>query len=497
MCNRSNASNGKKHRVTTWADITTNELRTIEPLKPAEPCALPIMAVSPDRTVTDEQGNVLSFAEYVEQLPDLPRHLVVTFSSDRWLWELHERWKEDPRWTWAVMVQQKPRTKLRQHVTYYGFRHKHKRAFANPVLDASSFTKDYDAASLVHLGQWVREFCNTYGLKVRSSSAGIASQLLRHPMFYPEARRMVPRFVNDTARTHLPGPYYESYVDTTQRIEAAYYIDQEAAYHYAAQTTPLPNSNSIRAAGHTHGTGVYARAGGELYEREMRKHGLVQAEVIVPPPSHRDKFLPRVMRTPGRQLAWLWTNEIPLLESLGLRIVHLVSVWGTEEVDKRIVDYANWARDMSKRHPHLKALLLMPYGALGKRPDKLTIHRPGGDEDLLLAGQWIEGTSAQEVSVQTYTANALQLGLIQAHVRALSLDMARKLSERGDRVISVYADGIFVRLEGNTAPMFAPWRLKEENLEVHLAASLRVPVRARVQREYMAATIAAATITER
>lgn len=459
----------------------------VKPSNPAPPCKLSIVAVQADRTVVLEStGEILSFDDYCRALPYMTRHICVTFSPDMWLYLLHERWSHDPEWTWRVTVQRKPHHRHRQHVSYYGFRRKDRQSFTNLVLDASSVTNDLDT-DLIALGRWVREFCNSYGLHLRASAAGIASQLLRHPMFYSEARRAVPRFINSTARDHLPGPYYESYVDPAQRMTAAMYIDQQAAYHYAALTTPLPHANSTRASGLTRGNGIYARAGGDLYQREIRKYGLIHARVTVPTISAKQhKFLPRSLRTPGEHDLWIWTNELPYLESFGLRVQHLISVWGTHERDYGIVKYARWAQRVSRENPHMKALLLMPYGALGRRPETVEIHTPHGEDDLLLAGQWVEGTRSHEINVPTYTANALQLGLIQAHVRTLSLDMARQLSAHEQEVISIYADGIFIKLDDTkTIPLFAPWRLKEGNLEVHLSESLRIPVRQAVRREYL------------
>lgn len=465
--------------------------RTLQPMKAFHYCDLPIVAVMPDRSVIMERsGQIHDFEWYAYHLATgMERHLVVTFASDSWLWKLHNKFAQDPYWVWQVMVQQKPRAKMRQHVSYYGFRPaegKRREAFTNLVIDAGSFTNDVHA-DLIALGRWVRDFCNQHGIQMRSSAAGVAAQLLRHPMFYPEARRVVPRFINEKAREHLPGPFYESYADPAQRVTAAMYIDQETAYHYAAQTTPLPNANSIRMSGYTHTDGIYARAGGELYERELRKHGLVHAEATIPEiRPDRLRYLPREMRKPGRRKVWLWTNEIPYLKSFGLVIHHLISVWGTTQTDRQIKAYAQWARTEGKKDPRLKALLLMPYGTLGRRPEQIDIHSPGGKSDLLLAGRWIDGTRKRSVRSSTYTSNALQLGLIQAHVRCLSLDMARQLANQGKEVISVYADGIFIRLDDdNQLPMFAPWRLKEESLELHLSDSLRIPVRSAVRKKYV------------
>lgn len=462
--------------------------RTVKPLRAVKPCTLPIVAVLPDGSVLSEKtGQILPWIRYAAGMRTMPRHIVVTFSPEVWLLRLNDLWKHDPRWMWKVTVQRKPNRKEQHHVGYYGFRPTGRKVpYANLLLDAGTFTNDPDA-DLIALGMWVREFCNTYGLQLRASAAGIASQLLRHPMFYPEARRAVPKFINDTARAHLPGPHYESYVETAQRMEAALYIDQEAAYHYAATVTPLPNANSVRACGLSRSNGKYARGGGELYRRELRKHGLIHVRAEVPRLSPRDqKYVPRFMRRVGVYNVWIWTNELPYLESFGLRVLHLISVWGTEETDTHIIQYARWAAELGRENPHLKALLLMPYGSLGRRPDTLELHTPGGTDSLLLAGQWVEGTRKRKIDVHTYTSNALQLGLIQSHVRALSLDMARQLSARGREVISIYADGIFIRLDDSgTVPMFTPWRLKEDNLEVHLTESLRVPVRAAVRREYL------------
>jgi hypothetical protein len=68
-------------------------------------------------------------------------------------------------------------------------------------------------------------------------------------------------------RPYLPGGHYDAFTDAGQRMESALYIDQETAHHYAAETTPLPNANSVRAIGYTKGDDVYTRETALLYEK--------------------------------------------------------------------------------------------------------------------------------------------------------------------------------------------------------------------------------------
>lgn len=422
----------------------------------------------------------------------LDPHVVVCYSPETWLWKLHEYWQHYPRWSWRVSVTNRRDTEIQnKRVLYYGFkRHSSKRRNRyHLAVDANSFFRKQDQTveDLLQLGLDIRTFCNAHGLEMRPSAAGIASQLLRHPMFYPFARRRVPGFINEEVRPYLPGGYYEAYADPAQRLTAALYVDQESAHHYAAASTPLPNANSVRAIGYTRDSERgYARAGGILFERELQKHGLIKAHVDVPwrKPDERH-FLPPVMQRPGRRVAYLWTNELPHLASLGLTIRSLIAVWGTDEVDSGMAKYAEWARAVQQQYPALKALLLMPYGLLARHRSKVTYHHPGGKNTLILANQFLDDTSAREVVTQPDTANALQLGLIQAFVRALSLDMAQQLTAQGHEVVSIYADGVFVRLtKGKSIPLFAPWRVKEECL-LELDESLRVPVRRTVRRDYL------------
>src|SRR5947208_1093269 len=101
----------------------------------------------------------------------------------------------------------------------------------------------------------------------------------------------------------------------------------------------------------------------------------------------------------------------------------------------------------------------MPYGLLARNPSQVTYHHPGGEQPMILANQLLPDTTARTVPTFSDTANALQLGLIQAFVRALSLDMARQLTAQGNEVLSIYADGVFVKLtEGKSLPLFTPWR---------------------------------------
>lgn len=479
----------------SYVDVYTS--RTVKPRKTSKLCVAPVVAVDADGYVLSETtGALVPFHTYAETLWELPRHLVVTYSPETWLWKLNKRWQDHPQWSWRVAVTNKHGRPLQlKRVAYYGFRDpKRKRNRYHIVIDANSFFRRHDAlaSDLLQLGIDIRTFCNAYGLEVRPSAAGIASQLLRHPMFYPFARRRVPGFINESVQPHLPGGHYDAFTDAGQRVDACSYIDQKAAYHYAAMTTPLPNANSVRAIGYVRSEEKkWARPGGYVYKRALENHGLIRAMVGIPwlPPAER-RFAPRLMQKPGTRIAHIWTNELPYLESLGLRVLYLTAVWGTSEVDRGLAKYAQWAQQVQEQYPQFKALLLMPYGLLARRKSTTKLHHPDGNDPLILANQLLENTRATVVVNHPHTANALQLGLIQAFVRALSLDMAKQADADGHEIVSIYADGIFVRLtQGKQIPMYAPWRLKEEHLAIELTDSLRTPVTRRIKKSYIGSTL--------
>lgn len=440
-----------------------------------------------------------TFDEYVRCCAYLTPHIVICYAPETWLFKLHSYWRGKKSWSWRVAATDAHGNTLQnKRVAYWGFRDRDpktgkptkKPGRFHVIIDAQSFlrTPHESMGDLHEFGKAIRAFCNDFGLTVRASAAGVASQLLRHPEFYPELRRRVPHFINEAVRTHLPGGhYYAGYSDPVQRMHSALYIDQESAHHYAAETTPLPASNSVRSIGYT-GERTYARANGELYAREIQKLGLVKAQVTVPRLTKKQtEFTPVLMHEAGKKVAYLWTNEIPFLESFGLEVHGIMRIWGTDEVDYGIRKYAAWAKEVQRTHPQFKALLLMPYGLLARHRANIEFHHPGGTTRLVLGNQVVDDTKSWPVQTQPETANALQLGLIQAFVRSLSLDMARQLTERGNEVISIYSDGIFVKLAPGetTVPLFAPWREKGE-VELELNEALKVPVRRAVTRDYIA-----------
>lgn len=465
--------------------------RTVKPRKPTEPTTREIIAIDPRVKFIVTDTGESTFEEYAHTLWFAEPHIVVCYSPEVWLLRLHQLWRTVPVWSWRVATTDAHGNTLQhKRVAYWGFRSPNKKAGTfHVIIDAQSFVRKAhkDIYELHAFGHAVRDFCNDFGLTVRASAAGIASQLLRHPDFYPELRRRVPHFINEQVRPHLPGGHYHAgYAEGVQKIHAALYIDQESAHHYAAETTPLPSSNSVRKIGYT-GERTYARSDGELYRREIQKLGLVKARVTIPRLTKKQtEFTPALMHEAGEKIAHLWTNEIQFLESFGLQIHGIMAIWGTDEVDTGIKRYAQWAKEVQRTYPQFKALLLMPYGLLARRRADVEFHHPGGDSRLVLANQVVDDTRSWPVQTHPETANALQLGLIQSFVRSLSLDMARQLTEHGSEVISIYSDGIFVKLAPGetTVPLFAPWREKGE-VELEISDTLKVPVRRKVTREYM------------
>lgn len=445
----------------------------------------PIIAINHRECLYERSGIVVSHSEFADSLPDLSRSIIVTFGAETFLLQLHKQYHSDPRWTWKVTVAGEPL--IRKKVSYFGFRranHKSKSVY-HLVLDFNSFLRtdqrmEYDARDLqelLELGKEVREFCTEMNVQIRPTAAGLANQLLRHPRFYPEPRRKVPQFINETVRKFLPGNFYQVYA-LGQTIEAATYIDQQAAHHHAALTTPLPNSNSITAKGYRKGElKVYARYSenpDSLYRRLLKQHGLVCLLGTVPYVHPRERrFLPKYMHKAGNNLLWLWTNEIAYAESVGLRIRCIYATWGSEEVDTGIQSYARWAIENQSRYKWIKSVLLMPYGMLAKRQESVEVHTNGGSDSLILANSVVASTKITR-NVVSQTANVLQRGLIESHVRTLSLDMARQCSEGQAEVVSIYADGIFLKVPKNgQLPLVTPWREKAEVTALEFESATR------------------------
>lgn len=320
--------------------------------------------------------------------------------------------------------------------------------------------------------QEVRDWCESQGLQISPTSGGLVAQLLRDLRFYPEPRRKVPGLINACARHQLPGNYYRLHAEERQPYRA-FYLDISAAHHVIARSIQFPDANSLHYYGrHTTDATVttdrprrfYAEATDEL----LSQHGLFHLSLSVPHLGERS-FPPPWARRAGLVDAWVYSNELDLLDTLHIRVNGIYSALVSHELDTGMNKYARWAIEQLHKHPHckpwLKPTLHSTYGVLAARPVPFEtgFYRAAGGKPR---EYHIGATTVQALvrtsgkPVESRLANVIHRGMIEAGVRREALWMARYLTEvEGHRILAVYADSLFVLDKGRPLPLLPPhWR---------------------------------------
>jgi hypothetical protein len=336
-------------------------------------------------------------------------------------------------------------------------------------------------AQLLAWGQDVRDWCAKHHLRVSATNGGLAAQLLKDERFWPEARRKVPRATNSRMRPHLPGNYYKLLADENHHYQA-YYLDMASAHHTITLDLQFPHPDKLRAKGYFKDVPVesdvtvpegrpWVKHGTPAFDRLMKAHGLLYCQVSV-------RKLPDVMfplpylRNPGTKMAWVYTNELDTLRTLGATIDYVQAAWVSWDVDTGMGRYARWALQETREATQetkawLKPTLLATYGILAAKPRVMeTGYR------LAVTGvprRYPAGSGMLEVLAmisnresETQITNVLHRGMIEAEQRVRVLNCARFLTEQGAQVLAVYADSVFV--ESSTPLPFLPdgWRVEAE-----------------------------------
>lgn len=395
---------------------------------------------------------------------------------------VHEQFKGHPEWQVRLnstesTLNGKVNALSNLHVRLFGFRDPNRQTrYFHPITPLDFMrTFDYGDPKLpeyIRLYEWagrVRSWIKKHKLRFSPTKGGLAAQLLRDPKFYPEMRRKVPKLTNEKARVAMPGNFYAATV-SKRLYGTVYLIDQENAHHYAARTVELPSSDRLEAKGHYRSMEdkPYASPGSVTYEMLMAQHGLLKLRVFVP--KHLKGVLPPWAHDGGLRSIFVYTNEISLLESLGVEIRHVSYGWLSNVRDTGLAQYARWAEAEVRKYPRekdwLKSTLLSAYGILGAKPRRLESAYWRSDKGKVTP--YIFGSYADsfkqivtEQEIQSPVANTIQRGMIEAETRRLSIEMARQLEAEGQEVIAVHADGIIINDEGQQLPLLPPpWRIK-------------------------------------
>lgn len=351
---------------------------------------------------------------------------------------------------------------------------------------------------LVKLYVWakeVRDWCVRNGLQVKASAGGIAAQLLRDSRFYPEPRRKAPRGVNSVARYRLPGNYYHLRAEVG-RYYRALYLDMADAHHAMARRIRFPDVNSLRAYGDMGWSAQEDKrkprpwAAGN--SKVLEAPGLFHLSLMVPT-IPRDYFPPPYMERQGIRDIWVYSNELDwIIRELGGEIRCVYGAFTSQGFDEGMNRYAAWAIEEIRANQGykywLKPTLHSTYGLLAARAVPFEtgyLRAKGGEVVTYPMGNISVPALAKKRSaeIESRIVNVIHRGMIEAEVRKEALRYARFLTEMRERVLAIYADGIFiVDRNGDNANaqlrfLQPPWRLKEEvtNLRFHSATTFTSP----------------------
>jgi hypothetical protein len=333
---------------------------------------------------------------------------------------------------------------------------------------------------LMRWGREVRDFCLANDMKVKPSAGGLASQLLRDRRFYPNARRKVPKIINAKGRDKLPGNFYELYGERRTPYSAAY-LDMKGAHHHIARTVSFPCANTLHAYGFfkSEKPKVWAEPRTRRMEITLASHGLLFVQLSVPhlPPN---TFAPPYMQKGhGQHDVWIFTNELPLIESLGGKVEAIYAALVSPDRDTGLAKYAKFAQEQLAEKQDAKAwlkpVLHSAYGVLAGRPRPVEIgwrQAIGGEPDEYPMGGKVVPVRVCKTrgDVEAVVVNTIHRGMIEAEQRCMSLRLAAELTAQGGNVICVYADSLFVVMP--QLPLLpAPWAVKEQVTELQFLSA--------------------------
>jgi hypothetical protein len=481
------------------------------PVKPRKPRTVykPIIAID-DSKVLLESGEILPYSELPLVIRTQPSSILVAHNFGPIIQFLDREFTDDPLWQFraapverAAWAPNRKRKAVMRDCTigYLGFKgpNKRKGSYHYPLSPKTFVLKTVgelrrgipeSSANLVKLMEWakeVRQFLDKHKLNLSPTSGGIAAQLLRDAKFYPEDRRKVPRHTNAIAREQLPGNYYQLYEALEGKgYHKAAYLDQVSAHHTAARELTFPNANTLRRKGR-HSTlkdRSFAKIGTAKFDALIKEYGLFYLAFEAPHFSDKDFPLPNVtLKLNARThygTGFFYSNEIPYLEEIGVRLRHIIACWTSPDADIGLNLYSEWAlKEIAeadpKSKPWLKPTLLSTYGVLASKPKINEFgykQAENGIEKKYPCGSGFLDVQAKisEKMREPLMANVIHRGMIEAQTRLTSMRLARKLAHEGHTILAIYADSVFVA--SSELPFLPePWRIQEFLTGLHFESA--------------------------
>lgn len=487
-----------------------------EPNRPVKPrkdgfTFRPIIAIEAGHILL-ENGEVFDRDELPRIITTQPSSILVAGHFGPILRELDRHFEDNPQWQFRLSPIERsawqPNANNRKAlmkdcvVGYLGFKGKNKKKghYHFPICPHTFILKSIhdlrrnapgETSPAVRLMEWakeVRDFLEKNNLRLSPTSGGIAAQLLKDKRFYPEDRRKVPRHTNAKAREHLPGNFYKLYNAKEGISEiwgpavklpasgpgySAAYLDQISAHHSAAASLAFPCANTLRERGRfqTLQDRSYARAGTKKFESLIREHGLFYLAIEVPQLFPGDFPLPECDKPGGYHRGYFYSNELPYLKLLGVRIRHIIAMWTSPDRDYGLNRYSEWAsKEIADASPlrknWLKPTLLSTYGVLAAKPKLMEFgykQAEGGEPKQYACGSGFIDVIAKTSKKlrEPMMANVLHRGMVESETRLRSLEMARELTAEGHSILAIYADSVFVEGSKQLPLLKPPWRLQE------------------------------------
>lgn len=475
---------------------TRQQERTVKPRKPSCNADRPIAVVIDERFMT-EDGEIGPTEWLVSSLRHMPLTTVVcAMESAVFLRRMQKHWGKHPNFNARVSPIEREIFTGKNHgrkltlsltsVSWFGWsgektgRNNTVRNRYHLLIDPLTFSNGWlDKRSFPAYLKWaqnIRAFCIEQNWDMRPTQGAVARQALTDSRFYPDARRKVPRATNDRVREHLPGNHYQLAAPAGEAEYEADYLDQTRCHHHHALTARLPDANYL------YGYGNFRHP---ERKRKWRKTparvagflggftGLVYGHVYWPISKRtKDRFVPKYLaaygsgKQPANEPVYFFTEDMPLLESLGVRVTSIIAAWGSKKVDTGLKKYAAFAlSELEKDAPTWKkTLLLSPYGALATTARKQTVayHRSKkGQPRILMSKSGIKLPvsfhQATKVS-EPNTNNVLHRALIEASNRTETLMFANQLERDGYRVLCIYVDAVIIETEDELPQLWHPWR---------------------------------------
>ena len=459
--------------------------------------SLPVVAVFGDSFLA-ESGETGTATQLIKELPEYEATLFCTVGAADFVAMLGQKYLLTHPSTWQVVIapeheasviragQFERSSRVTVVINQFGWHSPGKRSTFHRVLDPvvmyqkglNEIMPNLEGDTIRRLLQWaiiIRDFCAENNLQVKPTLGSISSQLLRHPRFYPSARRKVPRKINERARENLPGNHYFLNVTPDESNNfSAIYLDQRRAHHYHVRTAPLPNSNNCYAYGDFTNLNHIT-----FPSTDPHFMGLYCLDLDAPPERPAYDWIGGDLNA-----VFIYSNELTHLLDYGYSIRGVRAAWGSVKRDWGIQRYAEWAEsqlDLYGDPIWLKMLLHSAYGCLATRPmTRKTVYRLAkrGEPVALrtgrrkLTGLLVETPRKLEPGI----AHVIQRGMIEAATRSESIGLAQWLTHQGHNILSIYADAVIVEDTG-PLPEFIPepWRIKEEltHLEFITAQAFR------------------------